>query len=242
MPGPISSDTPYTRCNLGQLGASLTFAFYLSMPRAKVILQPEFPYNISARCINQEWFNLPMERVWDIMCEELLYTIKDRNLLIHCFVLMSNHFHLIASTPDSNISSCMHQFMHRSSLRLTREGNRINETYAGRHYKCILQHPNYFLNAYKYIYRNPVVAGICERVEDYRFSTLHSKLGFSSIPFPMAEDTTLQSSPLLTLKWLNTSITPEQSAAVKFGLRHQYFKSRMESRTGQPLISTNELI
>ncbi len=183
-----------------------------------------------------------MERVWEIMCEELLYTIKDKNLLIHSFVLMSNHFHMLASTPDSNISHCMHQFMHRSSLRLTREGNRINETYAGRHYKCILQHPNYFLNAYKYNYRNPVAAGICERVEDYKFSTLHSKLGLSSILFPMAEDTTLESSPILTLKWLNTPIAPEKSAAVKFGLRHQYFKSKIERRTGQPLISKNDLV
>jgi len=212
------------------------------MARSKTVLQPEFPYNISARCINKEWFNIPLERVWDIMCEELLFTVKDKNLVIHSFVLMGNHFHLIASTPDSNISDCMWQFMHRSSLRLTREGNRINETYAGRHYKCILQHQNYFLNAYKYNYRNPVEAGLCKKVEDYPFSTLQAKLGLTNQRFPMAEDTTLQSSPALTIKWLNTAIDPKKKEIIKFCFRHQFFRSRRHGKTKTPIISQNDLI
>ena len=105
------------------------------MPRAKTILQSEFPYNISARCINREWFYISTERVWEIFCEELTRTSNHHELLIHSFVLMSNHFHLIASTPKANISQCMQQFMQRSSRRLTKEGNRINETFAGRHFK-----------------------------------------------------------------------------------------------------------
>ncbi len=212
------------------------------MPRAKAILQSDFPYNISARCINQEWFSIPMPLVWEIMCEELLYAIKDQNLVVHSFILMSNHFHLIASTPDANISKCMHQFMRRSSLRLTRMGNRINETYAGRHYKCILQHPNYFLNAYKYNYRNPVSAGICTRVEYYPYSTLPSLMGLSNIPFPMAEDTTWESDPEGTLAWLNLSPDPIKQNAVRNGLKHSYFKSRLYKDTQVPIISTGERI
>lgn len=122
------------------------------MGRGKAILQSDFPYNISARCINREWFMLPMDKVWAIFCEELTRTHNDHDLVVHCFVLMSNHYHLIASTPKANISQCMHQFMTRSSRRLTRSGNRINETFAGRHYKTILHEPSYYLNAYKYNY------------------------------------------------------------------------------------------
>ncbi len=77
------------------------------MPRAHAILQSEFPYNISARCINRDWFQIPMEEVWIIFCEELAETIQKHNLQVHSFVLMSNHFHLIASTPDANISQCI---------------------------------------------------------------------------------------------------------------------------------------
>lgn len=70
------------------------------MPRAPTILQSEFPYNISARCINREWFQIPMENVWNIFCEELADTIQKHNLQVHSFVLMSNHYHLINITSE----------------------------------------------------------------------------------------------------------------------------------------------
>ena len=28
---------------------------------------------------------------------------------VHCYVLMENHFHLVATTPDGNLSKWMHQ-------------------------------------------------------------------------------------------------------------------------------------
>lgn len=212
------------------------------MGRARAILQSEYPYNISARCINREWFNLEMPRVWTIFCEELDRTAREHKLAIHSFVLMSNHFHLIASTPEANISQCMHQFMTRSSRRLTRAGNRINETFAGRHYKCILQQPNYFLNAYKYNYRNPVAANMCDRVENYPFSSLQFVLGMAPKPFPMAEDTTYINDKHGTLDWLNRIPDPEKLEGVRFGLKHQYFTSKKIRNRSGPMIRDDETI
>jgi putative transposase len=212
------------------------------MARAKAILQSEFPYNIGARCINREWFNIPMERVWEIFCQELTRTSEEHQLLIHSFVLMSNHYHLIASTPNANISVCMQQFMTRTSRRLTREGNRINETFAGRHYKCILQHPNYILNTYKYNYRNPVAAGICERVEHYPFSTLHGKLKLSKLLVPVLEDVNLIGDPIGTLNWLNTAPSSEIQESMRTGFKHQYFKSNLNRARDSVVISENTLI
>ncbi len=212
------------------------------MPRAKAISQSVFPYNISARCINKEWFHLPMEQVWDIFCEELNRSVKHYELLVHSFVLMSNHFHLIASTPRANISQCMHQLMHRSSRRLTKEGNRINATFAGRHYKCILQHNNNFLNAYKYNYQNPVRAGVCARVEDYPFSTLNALAKAQRCPIPIAEDTIFLSDPVGTLAWLNSMPDPQKLEGVRFGLKHQFFKSKRDGIVGDRLIEQDELL
>ena len=212
------------------------------MPRAKAIQQTVYPYNISARCINREWFSIPLEKVWEIFCEELTHASKEYNLVIHSFVLMSNHFHLIASTPDANISKCMQQFMHRSSKRLTRAGNRINESFAGRHYKCILQHPNYFLNAYKYNYRNPVSAGVCLRVEDYPFSTLQGKLFSSKQVIPVCEDENLKLNMSQTLEWLNTMPNPEKLEGFKYGLKRQYFKSKKCRLSNRPLLSEYDLL
>ncbi|MEK2689151.1 transposase [Bdellovibrio sp. GT3] len=212
------------------------------MPRAKAILQAEYPYNISARCINRDWFNVPMEKVWEIFCDELDYATKEYNLVIHSFVLMSNHFHLIASTPDANISQCMQQFMFRVSRRLTRAGNRINETFAGRHFKTILQTHKYYLNAYKYNYRNPVDAGICEKAEDYEFSSLRMKLKLSPSKFPVCEDGTLYSDNEGTLRWLNTPSDPIKLEGYRWGIKRQYFKSKKHRNTNMPMLSDDDLL
>lgn len=212
------------------------------MGRARTILQSEFPYNIGARCINREWFQLPLEKVWEIYCEELTRTVREKGLVVHSFVLMSNHFHLIATTPLANISECMHQFMSRTSRRLTKEGNRINETYAGRHYKCILNSHFSYLNAYKYNYRNPVAAGVCQLVERYPYSTLRGLLNPSEARIPLAEDRDFLANPKEVLRWLNTSPDPKKAEAVAFGLKHPIFTPKKDRKNGKPLISQCELL
>jgi putative transposase len=206
------------------------------MGRARVILQNQFPYNISARCINREWFQLEMEAVWKIFCQELCRVHEKQNLKIHSFVLMSNHFHLIASTPLLNISECMHQFMGQTSRRLSRAGNRINETFAGRHFKCVLDHHSYYLNAYKYNYRNPVTAGISNSVEDYPFSSICGVLSSTNAQFPIEEDTTYRCDPKGTVEWLNRAPSKIQADALRKSLRHARFQSPKSRIDGRPLI------
>lgn len=212
------------------------------MPRAKAIQQSDHPYHITARCINREWFNLKMEKVWEIFCEELSAVNFTHSLQIHSFVLMSNHFHLIASTPEANISQAMHQFMNTSSRRLTRAGNRINQTFAGRHYKCILDDYKYFMNAYKYNYRNPVQASLCATVEEYPYSSLSIKLGLNKTNLPLLGDSLLSEDPEGILRWLNTAPDPEKLEAVRWGLRRQFFKSKNSKFYNKPILDSHDTL
>lgn len=183
-----------------------------------------------------------MDVVWEIFCEELTRTSQEKQLQIHSFVLMSNHFHLIASTPLANISSCMHQFMGRVSRRLTRAGNRINETFAGRHFKCILHKNNYYLSAYKYNYRNPVTAGICSRVEDYPYSTLGVLARRGRPKIPLVADTYFWEDPVGTLRWLNTPPDPVKLEAVRAGLRRPWFMAKKNRMDNTCLLGQSETI
>lgn len=212
------------------------------MARAKAILQSDYPYTITARCINKEWFNLSMDYVWEIFCEQLSSVSSSHDLQIHSFVLMSNHFHLLASTPQANISSCMMSFMTKTSKTLTRAGNRINQTFAGRHYKCILDEHNYFMNAYKYNYRNPVTAGICEKVEDYPYSTLSMKLKLTVQKIPYIEDSLLSEDKSGILEWLNKTPESEALKAAKNGFKGSYFVSRNRRDSSKPILGPNDLL
>ncbi len=220
----------------------MAFALVISMPRANTVLQSDYPYNISARCINRDWFAIPIEKVWEIFCEELTITCDKYSMQIHSFVLMSNHFHLLATTPKSNISDCMQYLIGRTSKRITKSANRINETYAGRYYKCILHEQSYYLNAYKYNYRNPVTAGICKTVQDYSFSTLPMVIGIRKNLIPLVEDLTYYCSPQETLNWLNQKPDSTKIEAARYGFRRQYFQSKKCLRTKKFILGPNDIL
>ncbi len=101
------------------------------------------------------------------MSEQLTFIQHAFGVKIIAFVLMNNHFHLIIQTPRSNLSKAMEWFMRETSRTLTRLGNRENQTFGQRFFRSMMTKPNYFLNAYKYLYHNPVKARICEDVLSY---------------------------------------------------------------------------
>ncbi len=195
------------------------------MPNVKPFcVSLENPYHITGRCLNKEWFSIPMPVVWDILSEFLYFVSYSYDLRIHQFVLMGNHFHMIASSPNGQLSSAMQFFMSQSSRALAGEANRINHIWGARFYRSEITTYNHFLNCYKYNYRNPVSAGITQKVEDYRFSSLHGLLGFSTLIIPVEEDLTLFSDVEGTLSWLNRSPSEQSLDLIRRALKRRVFK------------------
>lgn len=194
------------------------------MPRLQKIYSPEFPYHLSARTHNKEWFQLPMEKIWETLSDYLYFINEAYKVEIHSFVLMDNHFHLIARFPENNMGEAMNYFMRESSRRISRDCGRINQVYGNRYFRSIIQKAHYLDHAYKYIYRNPVEAGLCERVEDYPYSTLHILLGKRNGVIPLAPDLRLDGRHLeKTLKWLNEKPEEKDREEIRKALRKTEF-------------------
>lgn len=156
--------------------------------------------------------------------EDQLYFVHHAfHVRIHAFVLMNNHFHLIISTPHANLSEAMAWFMRETSRSITRESNRINQTYGGRHFRNVISTTHYYLNAYKYLYYNPVRAGLCGNPLDYPYSTLPGLLGHQRLTIPVYEDSTLFSDIDGTLAWLNRKPKEEDWIAVRRALHRRSF-------------------
>jgi REP element-mobilizing transposase RayT len=205
------------------------------MPRKKIAISSEHPYHITARCINREWFNLPLDRVWPIMSDFLFLVSAEYSMKIHSFVLMPNHFHLLAHFPKANPGSAMNYFMRETSREITRISGRINQTYGARYHKSLISNHHYFMNAYKYVYRNPVRAELCTRTQEYPFSSLAGLCGQSHLAFPVEEDNllfapTFQDS---TLNWLNQTPNVEEENDIRRALRHSQFELGVSKETGQ---------
>jgi putative transposase len=157
------------------------------MPRKKLIITKNRPYHVTNRSNNREWFYLPMDETWDIFCRILSVCTTRYETEIRSFVLMANHYHLILSTPFGNLSEVVRYLKTESSRAIQKKCGRINHIFGGRYKWSALLSDSAIAYAYKYVARNPVSAGICERVEDYRYSTTYFLNRGDEIPVPIVE-------------------------------------------------------
>lgn len=208
----------------------------ICMPRKTVPISGQHPYHITARCINREWFRLGLPTVWSIMCDYLYLCHQLYGVQIHSFVLMPNHFHLIVTSPNKNLSEFLLYFMRETSREITRLSGRINQTYGSRNHKCLINSYRYFMNCYKYVYQNPLRAELSKTVESYPFSTLNKILGLDSLVIPICDDSILfnPTPNQEVLDWLNE----RRDEHLEEEMRQSLKRSIMEYRTSR---KTNKL-
>ncbi len=212
-------------------------ANFKSMGRAKTKISLSAPYHITARSHNRDRFPVDLDSVWEIMNRYLFSLGKFYGAEIISFVLMPNHFHLLARFPLGNISQAMQYFMYQTSKELGRASNRINQIYGARYYKSLIDSYNYYLIAYKYVYQNPIRAQLCDRAEEYRYSTLSMIIGQRHMLIPIIEDTVLFSPDfcLDTLSWLNRKSDATKLLIVKKALRRSTFSLLKENSSGRKI-------
>ena len=198
------------------------------MPRAKRILTASFPYHVTGRTNNRDWFLLPISEVWQIFGWMLARVSTKYQAEVISFVLMSNHYHLILLTPRANLNEIMNSLLREVSRAIGPRTGRMNHLFGGRYKASLLPDSRSLGHVYKYVYRNPVTAGICAQVQDYEFSTLKSVLGGRPL-FPLYESEIFARTKVPKdhgdhLEWLNTPFSPRQYDLIKKGLRRSKFQ------------------
>ncbi|MBW2491800.1 MAG: transposase [Deltaproteobacteria bacterium] len=90
---------------------------------------------------------------------------------VFAYVLMGNHYHLLLKTNRANLSKSMQwlgvTYTRRFNLRHFRAGH----LFQGRFKSIIVQNDAYLMRLSCYIHRNPLRAGIVERLANYRWSS-----------------------------------------------------------------------
>lgn len=114
---------------------------------------------------------------------------------VQSLVMMDTHVHLLGASfgPSENFFA--------EELQRSIAGSDKSDSLS----EPILNYSQY-LNTYKYIYRNPVEAGLTERAEDYQYSSLRSLLGKSELNCEIHDQLGLIQNPIHILKWLNQNI------------------------------------
>jgi putative transposase len=202
----------------------------------KFICDPNSPYHVTSRCINRDWFSMSTVDVWNIFSTNLKFATHAFDLRLHAFVLMNNHFHMLVTAPTGNLSESMAYFIRESSRQITHDTQRINQTFARRFKRTRTADFHYFFNTYKYIYQNPLRAGLVRRVEEYPFSSLPGLLGLGPLVLPV-EDPNLVDNTNHTLRWLNEPIQGERVRDLRRALIHRDFRPPAKSRKVSDIFS-----
>jgi REP element-mobilizing transposase RayT len=100
----------------------------------------------------------------------------------HSFCLMSNHFHLLVQLELGGLSAGM-QLLNGSFSRFSnrRHGN-VGHLFRNRFWSAQLTDDAHLLQVARYIVLNPVRAGLCERPDDWAWSSYRACAGLEFPP------------------------------------------------------------
>jgi putative transposase len=190
------------------------------------------PYHLTARANNREHFPGKPSYLWKVFTDELYLQSHLYSLRVHAFVLMPNHFHMIATPTDLSIDVTMKLFIGSVTRTINSKYQRWGRVFGGRYHWSLIRDPLYYAHAVKYVYRNPVKANLAEVVEGYPFSTYAGLVGRNRLPVSIDSphgglDRYMfnGASHMGDLSgWLNTPNRKEVEDAIRLGLKSKTFE------------------
>jgi len=141
------------------------------MARLPRLTLPGYPHHVIQRGNNrQAIFATPAD--YRLLLDLLEENAKKFGVAVHAYVLMSNHFHLLATPQTAEGLPKMMQAVGRSYVRYFNDTQKRSGTlWEGRYKSTLIQTDRYLLACMVYIDLNPVRAGLVSQPQDYPWSS-----------------------------------------------------------------------
>ena len=147
------------------------------MARLPRLTVPGYPHHIIQRGNNRQAI-FAATRDYELLLELLNEHARAQKVALHGYVLMSNHFHLLA-TPET--TEGIPQMMQAVGRRYVRNFNlrhgRTGTLWEGRYKSTLIEAERYLLACMVYMDLNPVRAGMVADPADYPWSSHHHYVG-----------------------------------------------------------------
>jgi len=137
---------------------------------------PGYPHHVTQRGIRrqQTFFEDSDYRAYIELVKELKIT-AGVNILAYC--LMPNHVHVIAiPKQEKGLARLFGTAHHRYAKRLNAIHDWRGHLWQERFFSVVMDE-THTLAAMRYVELNPVRAGLCQRVDDWPWSSVHGNLG-----------------------------------------------------------------
>jgi putative transposase len=156
---------------------------------------------------------------------ELLAGYAEKHLLtIWAYCLMENHVHILA-VPESldSLAKGIGLTNQVYTQYLNRKLHQSGRLWQNRFFSCIVEQESHLWAVARYIERNPVKAGLVDRVEDYRWSSAKAHISGGKDPLLSAIST-----------WLSPRKRKSYAEFVRLADDKTDESIRSSTRTGRP--------
>ncbi|TXI82826.1 MAG: transposase [Flavobacteriales bacterium] len=141
------------------------------MPRRARLMLPNVPVHIIQRGNNRQAC-FYAEDDYRFYLEWLRTCAQKSGCIIHAYVLMTNHVHLLVSASDGAAPGAMMKALGQRYVQyVNRTYKRSGTLWEGRFRSCLAQEDAYLLACQRYIELNPVRAGMVSHPAEYPWSS-----------------------------------------------------------------------
>jgi putative transposase len=135
---------------------------------------------IYADDLDRELFLADLERV-----------VERYRWLCHAYCLMTTHYHLVVETPLANLPAGMQRLNGGHASRFNERHGLTGHVFGSRYRSILIEDARYLLAVCRYVVLNPVRAGICDRPEDWPWSSYRATAGLEPTPRFLTTETIL---------------------------------------------------
>ena len=135
---------------------------------------------------------------------EILNQVVERyGWVCHAYCLMTNHYHLLIETPNTNLSRGMRHLNGVYTQWVNRQMKRTGHLFQGRFKSILVEKESHLLELARYIVLNPVRAKMVRSARDWRWSSYRATAGQAAAP------------SFLTIGWILSQFgdTPSRATA-----------------------------
>ena len=140
------------------------------MARKKRIWYPGACYHVMSRGIRRN--RIFFSRLDYIRFLEIVGEVREKHpFTIHSLCLMSNHFHMLIETPDTELWIIMQKILSFYAGDFNRGHDLKGHVFEGRYTASIIENDRHFLEVSRYIHLNPVKACMLDDPQKYDYSS-----------------------------------------------------------------------
>lgn len=151
------------------------------MSRPIRIEYPGALYHVTSRGIDQQHIFLDDDDRKVFL--NILAMVVDRfNWRIHSYVMMDDHYHLVAETPNANLSKGMRQLNGVYTQHFNRTHGNDGALFQGRFKAILFERENYLADLCRHVVLNPVRANRIRNLDKYRWSSFRATAGLVPAP------------------------------------------------------------